>query len=750
MGNNYIIDKSFQLIRTNPLLTTNLQIVIDSEYNIYLESIDSHKDLNNDKYKHFHITKYVYLEDKIPEFYKGLPINIAYSVKYDNDTDIVYNSYDKQFDTIYWAGTTKIKQNEFYKEEYEYFAPLYVTKNELPSNFIILRVDDPSIYSLSENDYVISNTTKENFREEIINKWKCVTLFDMSLNTDFGYWLDQNYISNPRFPKSPLEFDCREYNFSRWYGIDYFSGVYTNKSMYLDDKIYFENPHFKFEEFLSDGFKNNELIFPNIANFKFLFDDTPASPFELKPYSINRYYGFYIDLELVKTLTPYRSSTLKSGLKVENNIFMLSTQESGSTMPFIKKWDDDKNYYIYAFNNLYSVVKILENGEYYYKIISDEEITITDVSRDYEIDIVFNDLGNKNYNVEIVPRTQLSLVIDRIFEEEGVNELYADLYLIEIDNKYHVIEKKYNEYDGLLQFFIRTDYAVQCNDSILSYWLVSSTNENYSKNTDVEDIINNETPITFPIYKVKFRDIKDFDFNRVNTSFADFDFNIQSEYTQTIEHKLYATEHRDASDVSVFKTFEKTDINADKTINVSSEYIATDELFEINKQGLTNIWRKNQSVLKWAYANSNSHSNYPYKLNNSRKVGSEFNRTTDVFNIVPNAATKTHDYLYRIGDFYESIENGIEISCNIKYYDNQTLSVQTSTLKNNYFDLDRYIESEFDYFEYFFKNTRYINDDLEYELCSNYSIFNNADNYIQSSTLFNGKKSLSNKFVNPV
>ena len=43
------------------------------------------------------------------------------------------------------------------------------------------------------------------------------------------------------------------------------------------------------------------------------------------------------------------------------------------------------------------------------------------------------------------------------------------------------------------------------------------------------------------------------------------------------------------------------------------------ELIEINKNGLTDIWMKNQSVCKWGYKNSISHSDYPYKLNNSNK-----------------------------------------------------------------------------------------------------------------------------------
>ena len=564
-------------------------------------------------------------------------------------------------------------------------------------------------------------------------KWKTVTIFDMTIKSPFGYWLDKNYISNDKFPKAPLEFDSKTYNYSKWYGIDYLTGGYANKSVLMTDKLWYENPHFKFEEFITESYKNNNLIYPNIANFKFLFDDSPASPFEYKKYSLNRYYGFYVDFELIKTLTPYRSKKLKDNLKIQNNIFMDIYQVSGSTNPFNITWDDSKNYYVYAINNLYKVIRINTNGQYYYKILSDIDIKITDITRDNEIDIVFSDLGNYEYSNEILPRTQQVLYIDKMIDDNGVEDLCSDLYMIEIDNKYHVIEKSINEFDGLLEHYIRTDYGISCDDNILKYWLGDKTK---STDKNVEDVINNEVPITFPIYKIKFRDIKDFDFDRVETSYANFDFDKKDEYVETTEPKLYATELRDASLSTVFKTYDKTDIRADKVINVSSEYISTDELFEITKQGLSNIWHKNQSIVKWGFKNSISHSDYPYKLNNNNKVGSMFNKTSNIFSKSVDVTTKTNEYFYRIGDYYKSQNEFI----NKQYYSNQTLSIETEKLKTNYFNLDEYVEGNFDYFDYFFKNIRCIDSVGNYEQTTHYSIFNNDNNSIPSTTLFKGVK----------
>jgi len=45
-----MINNSFQLIRTNPALTTNVKLVVSSDYKLYLESFDTNKQLSDQKY----------------------------------------------------------------------------------------------------------------------------------------------------------------------------------------------------------------------------------------------------------------------------------------------------------------------------------------------------------------------------------------------------------------------------------------------------------------------------------------------------------------------------------------------------------------------------------------------------------------------------------------------------------------------------------------------------------------------------
>ena len=739
MGNNFIIDGSFQLVRTNPRLTSNVKIMVDSTYNIYLESFNTNAQLSDSKYKHYMIGKDTYYEDKIPAFYDSLPTNLAFDVKYDNDDNIQYNEYIHQYDDIYFSGVKKVEQNQFYTEEFEYFAPLYIKTNSFPTHFIILRVDRQGVYEKKGVDLELGVTNNTNFRTEIIDKWKCVNVFDLTYQTNIGYWINRNYIKNSRFPVSPLEMDFKQYNNSRFRGIDFNTGVYTEKSLYINDKLIFEQPHFKLEEYINDSWKNNDLIFPNIINFNFLFDDTPATPFQLNKYSINRYLGFYAkSLDYITTVTPYKQPELINNFYIRKNIFLQTINNNPvSVNPFKNLiWNDKTQYFIFAKNKLNKVIRVLTNGSYVYKIISRDEISETDITNKFEVDILFQQTGNtyKNY---INPRNNENFIVDSYIDDRGLNSMYGDLYLVKINNKYHVLEYEISD-NGNFNYYIRSDYGFTCDNKNLKYWIVDINNIKYSNNISVENDILKSTPMSFDIFKVKFCDIKDFDFDRFNTHYADFDFDKSKEYSNTSEHKLYVTNLMDDNTNKEFKKYPLDSKYSNKVINVSSEYISTNELYEISKQGLNNIWVKNQYVSKWGYSGSISHSDYPYKINNSYKVGSTFNKTCDVTLSTPNVMSKTNDFFYRIGNYYRLNDSNIQINERFK---TQTLSIETETYNDlsKEFNLDIYTQAQIDYFDYFFRNTK-MNENNNLEETNKYSIFVNGTAYNPSNTLFKGIK----------
>lgn len=847
------MNNSFQLIRTNPRLTTNIKLIVSSDDNLYLESFNSCKELSDEKYKHRLLNNSAILENEFSKFYDKLPKKLAFSPKTEYDVDVMYNQYENQFDNTYFCGSKQV-EDQWYKEEFEYFAPLYVRKGSLPNNFIILRVDDSTIYDYNGGNYQLGSLTKDNFRTEIINKWKCVSLFDLSTKTKIGSFLDRNINKNDRFPEYSFFLDTKKYNYSKWSGWDYDSGVYTTSELFLDDKLYYENLHFNLEEFVTTGFERNSIVYPYIFNIKFLFDDCPATPDKFKKYSMNRYYGFYIDrLDLIKSITSYEFLELKDDLIIKNNIFTLNNKPVN---PF--KNEINKSGWIQIVNNIYNVI-MLNNGVF--KIISDIDLTNVRTSDLNKDTCTINYIDGKNYIKFNDPNFSIDFYIDK---QGYKNNMYADLYLIEIDGINHILKcdkllnNMTNEYE--YNYYIQSDYAIISNNKLLKYW------RGGQNNITIKNIFDsNNKPISYNIYRAKFLDIKDFDFDRIVTKYSDFDYE-KSTYISTPEVKLNTFEFRDNTIPMRKKIHEKNEDGQYKLMNISSEYSAGNETFELRTHNINPLWEKNQSICKWHYDGSLSHSDYSYKMNNSMELSGVYNRTTNIDITVSNIKEKTLDYFYRIGEFYGksynyiingfnsdgipegSIDNwddpnggwiytldgyvyaqnfdhsgrtliynndiiknkyyyikinlkidsyggiykagispesflngtttyfnpsgdtvtiefiGLSLSDKLiliseyadtyfyniifkeiedKYYLNQSTNIQTKLISkdgDNRFNLDYYIKSDFDYFEYFFNNIMYYEKDgmLLKKPYLKYSYFNGGDDDLPASSLFKG------------
>jgi len=318
---------SFFLLNTNVGLTTNAKIVVGMSYSLYIDSIPSTSELHQSKYKKLQFNKDNYWDEIIPYFFKGTPPEIAYHIKDDDDNENMSKDFSNQYDDIYQSGARNIFNNKDYSEEYEFFAPLHVSKSKLPTNFIIFRVDGPGIINLN----------KDNFREEILEKLKVVKVYDLTRKTPLGEWLEKNITLNKSFPISPLYIDFRRMEFSSWNGIDYPNGGWSEKSFMLDSTFQFEQTFSGLEDFVINGSKNNKVVYPHILNLSFLFDDNPATPTSLRKWSINRYLGFYMDdAELVKYVSPFLPPEIKEDVIIDsNNIISSPSSES----PFKEEWN---------------------------------------------------------------------------------------------------------------------------------------------------------------------------------------------------------------------------------------------------------------------------------------------------------------------------------------------------------------------------------------------------------------------------
>lgn len=706
---------SFGIVRTNVGLTTNVKVMVSSGYDLFLESIDSDIELSNSKFKKFRFNKDNYYDELVPYFFRDLPSDISFRVKYDNDNDKMFKDFDKQFDDIYQCGCRNILDNKGYTEEFECFAPLYIYKNSIPKNFIIFRIDGPGLVNLN----------KDNFKSEIVNKLKCVKNFDLTRNTVLGEWIDINFRNNNSFPISPFSMDFRSMEFSSWNGIDMDSGGYTRRSSFFESTLDYENTFFDFEKKIYDGYRNNKIAFPNIINFSFLFDDTPATPSSLRKWSINRYMGFYFDeIEVINSVSTYIPLSVKSDVIIQTGNILNSIS---SSYPFVEDWKKVDTIYIEVSGVFYKVQKFDQvtgsslnriklsdnsftdqysnNSQTYYKIISNIDLS----------GLTFSSINQNIINIDSNNKLLHSDGTDYQINEYDT----SDVWLINIDDKFHVLNKIGTS------IYINTDYAFEVSSDTLKYW-INSPDKNYTHIINMLVDANNP-PKTFKIYRCKFSDIKDFDTSIVDTEFSKFEYEKKSTLTQTDETKLYVVDYNGEN---IPKDIEDYNING-QVVNIptSSEYTANGELFRIINNDLNPLWRKNSERVKFGFQNSISSNDYPYLLNNSF-ISEDYNRTTNPFDTSPNRIERNLDYFYTINSSTSS-------------YIHHTLHIEDHDTPNFNFELSKYLDVStysVDYFTHFFGKKSSFDSGNIIKNTKKWSCFNQGDNVIPNNTLFRGIK----------
>lgn len=628
--------RSHAILRTNVGLTTNAKIMVTSLYSLYIDAIISNPELSSTKYKRKEFNKSNYLDELIPFFFKGTPVDIAFSIKDDIDNKNMSKDFSNQYDDIYQYGARNIIENKDYTEEFEYFAPLHVSKTGLPTKFIIFRLDGPGL----------ANSTKETFKSDVLDKLKCVKIFDLTRSTPLGEWLEFNIIKNKNFPQTGLYVDFRNLEFSSWIGIDYEDGGYSEKSFMLDSNFRKEKTYQDFEKLIIDGYKNTKVVYPHILNMSFLFDDTPATPTSLKKWSLNRYMGYYLDsLELVKYVSPYLLPQVKKDVVIDENNLLYSLSEQN---PLEQTFRRIENLYIEVDGQFYKIESYLEqqpsvlarvqvSRNTYEERPNRTFITKYKIISDISLEGRQSEINKNTISIESLNGLNKITGLDGdLFEIDGFDE--ADVWLIEIDEVYHNLIKRI---DG--NIYINTDYAFQQSLEKFEYY-INDPDSNYRKIVSLI-VDSNNSPKKFGIYKCKFTDIKDFDSDIVDTEYSKHEYIYRDKLTDSDETKMYAVNQNSTSFPKDIDDFRINGVVVN--IPASSEYTANTEIFRIVDNDLNNLWKKNAKRVKWGFQNSISSNDYPYLLNNS--VSSEdFNRTTGPLSPLPNRQERNLDYFLTI------------------------------------------------------------------------------------------------------
>ena len=278
-------DVSFQILRTNPKLTTNTKLLYDGK-DMYMEAYHAAPILSTMDYKNHKVYSTGLFNKDLRKFLLNTDM-AAYTVGQDVRNTIIPDNFDNQFENMYWCGIESIN-SDVYPQEMGCIAPLYLRKKK-PNYFVIFKVDTPANTNLvgeKDNTY--------DFKEDILKTARIVKAFDLREGTPIGNYI-KRYVEQKNF-----EYDKSIYvNFSSneiyYYGIDKSSGVLTQKVENFEQQLLNnDNTIMKMDDWITSGFERNNLIFPYIINFEFLFDDK-----ETEEYKFARYFGMYCnDIDL--------------------------------------------------------------------------------------------------------------------------------------------------------------------------------------------------------------------------------------------------------------------------------------------------------------------------------------------------------------------------------------------------------------------------------------------------------------------
>ena len=192
-----LLDKtSYNILRTNPKLTTNIKIVTDQD-NVYLESFNANEQLSKKRFKSFKVDPDFSTYDKdLYRFYSegSFPSNLAYQVKTNFSRSSVLANYGEQYEMFYASGTRSIG-SEVYTQDLGMLAPLWLDE-QVPDYFVIFRLDDPAavnnLNATNALDGKDDAQTSEDFTKNVLENCTAIKTFDLTTNSPIGRYI-RNY-----------------------------------------------------------------------------------------------------------------------------------------------------------------------------------------------------------------------------------------------------------------------------------------------------------------------------------------------------------------------------------------------------------------------------------------------------------------------------------------------------------------------------------------------------------------------------
>lgn len=293
--------ESFMLLRANPKLSGNVKLVVDSEYNLYLDTFKSSDKLNDSKYRKYPISAEGNYPRDIRTVFKSLPISELYKTPANSlNAHKIYRTHDMQFETMYEYGA-ETNKDILYSENMRILAPLHIGKH-IPEFFTIFRYD--GVYN--EETYNGSGYQDIDKFINIIKESSVISTIDLRQYTSIGQYLNnyKDMVQNYGYGQCGLQFieqdnieGSESYRQGKniWKGILVKNGILTEQTetSYFANKI-LSDPNLKnkqelFNNYIQSGFERHGLLYPNIINLEFMFNDN-----DNEEYTMHRYFGLYL------------------------------------------------------------------------------------------------------------------------------------------------------------------------------------------------------------------------------------------------------------------------------------------------------------------------------------------------------------------------------------------------------------------------------------------------------------------------
>ena len=291
--------ESFMLLRTNPKLTGNVKLVVDSQYHLYLDTFKATSVLSARQFKKFPVSSDGNYPHDVMTVFGSLPKGELFALPGDAlNPHKIYNDYENQYVTDYEYGA-QTNDDNLYLENMRILAPLHLGKT-VPDFFCIFRYKG----TFNKESYSQSDINDLNKMNSLIRESVVVRIFDLRRYTSIGNYLNtyKDSLYDFLYGSCYMQFieqdneigsiNYRQGNNS-WKGVDVERGIITNKieSSYFANNVINKKigAQEAYDDYIINGYERNNVLYPYILNLEFMFDDP-----ETEEYSMHRYFGLYL------------------------------------------------------------------------------------------------------------------------------------------------------------------------------------------------------------------------------------------------------------------------------------------------------------------------------------------------------------------------------------------------------------------------------------------------------------------------